>query len=70
MLGVEPYFIDDLRRLELLKKSIYVFPDTIENTLGTFKEIFNNSLILFARPCHSSFIINTLNILKNMQTKI
>lgn len=64
--GVEPYFIDYLRILKLLEKSIHIFPDTIENTLGTFKEIFNNSLILFARPCHSSFIINTLNILKNM----
>lgn len=68
LIGIDPYI--DINNLhELALKDIKVIPRRVEDFEDLIKKVGEKALFIFARPCHSNFVVNVLNI-KSPKTEV
>lgn len=59
--GVDPHFSGNT--MELLQQGIHIFPEPVQECERFLQKIFDRSIVIFARPCHSNFVEQTLDMM-------
>jgi hypothetical protein len=67
VMGLEP--MGDYDGIEFMNTGVRIMPWRIEDQPKFFVGLKDKVLLLFARPCHSDFVINTLD-LKDDETEV
>ena len=62
--GFEPFLLEE-NRLKVAKANINVFEEFAQSYSGILKKLGKNGLLLFARPCHSEFVEECIDITTN-----
>lgn len=65
--GIEA-FIDDDVALKLSLNNIHYIPGQVQNYSGLIRKLKEKGILLFARPCHSNFVEDCLDI-KSSETE-
>lgn len=75
VVGIDPFLDDDnvealvMSRMNAGKSMIQLLPKKIEDMKALFVGAGDKVLLMFARPCHSDFVYNTLNM-KDESTEV
>lgn len=65
LVGIDPYFNPNLVSSFLMNYGIHIFTDKVQEYPYLITEGKDKILLLFCRPCHSTFVVDTLDIKHN-----